>query len=148
MKLTHGYESKDDGINEIIEDMPGSAFMALREVKWGEDLAYALDLRRYFVKNGQEIPGKGISFTTKEGPTNLANAFIKHGCTDNVSITSTLMQTDQDSLIQGIIENIPNDEMLDEFRYRYERAYTNMERSEPNKSAKEMLDKIFEKKEE
>lgn len=149
MKNKFGYESYDDGINEVIEDYAGSAFLSLRQVRWTDGRDYTLDLRRYYIdKNGNEVPGKGLSFKTDQGPTNLVKAFIKHDCCDNVEITKALMEHDQDSLVQGIAESIPNDEMLDEFRYKYESAWSNMSGKEKPESAKDALDKLFEKKEE
>lgn len=146
MELNFGYENKDDGIDEIIEDLSGSAFLALREVRWGDAEQYHLDLRRYYIdKNKNVVPGKGIKFSTEEGPTTLVKALIKNGCCDNVEVASTIMQCDQPSLIQGIIRNIPNEEILDEFRFKYESAWTNRTiDEEPVESAKDMLDRMFE----
>lgn len=71
----------DDSINEIIDEAPGSnSFIALRKLRWNEDGKFKLDLRKWYTNSeGEEIAGKGVSFSTEEGPSNLIEALLKHG---------------------------------------------------------------------
>ena len=71
----------DDSINEIIDEAPGSnSFIALRKLRWNDNGKFKLDLRKWYTNNeGEEIAGKGVSFSTEEGPSNLIEALLKHG---------------------------------------------------------------------
>ena len=71
----------DNSINEIIDEAPGSnSFIALRKLRWNENGKFKLDLRKWYINNeGEEIAGKGVSFSTEEGPSNLIEALLKHG---------------------------------------------------------------------
>lgn len=80
-KLNLSYEMNPDGPDEIIEETTGSnSYLALREVRWKESAPFKLDLRKYFMKpDGTEIPGKGISFMTPDGPSTLINTLLDLG---------------------------------------------------------------------
>ena len=79
------YNYNADGVNEVIDELSATSFLALREVKWSdEDSDYKLDLRRYFIKqDGTEMPGKG---TAIGNPDTLAEALINnlYGNTKNI----------------------------------------------------------------
>lgn len=79
------YSYNADGVNEVIDELSATSFLALREVKWSdEDSDYKLDLRRYFIKqDGTEMPGKG---TAIGNPDTLAEALINnlYGNTKNI----------------------------------------------------------------
>ena len=79
------YSYNADGVNEVIDELSATSFLALREVKWSdEDSDYKLDLRRYFIKqDGTEMPGKG---TAIGNPDTLAEALINnlYGSTKNI----------------------------------------------------------------
>ena len=71
------YEIKEDGINEVIEETNNTVTM-LREVAWNGREAH-LELRKWVENAEKEIPMKGVSFTTEEGPHNLTETMVKCG---------------------------------------------------------------------
>ena len=79
------YSYNADGVNEVIDELSATSFLALREVKWSdEDSDYKLDLTRYFIKqDGTEMPGKG---TAIGNPDTLAEVLINnlYGNTKNI----------------------------------------------------------------
>lgn len=86
------FSIKENGINDIIEEMTPTSYMALREVRWTEDGDYHLDLRRYFVKqDGSEIPGKG---TIIRKPNKLTECLIGHGFGDTRECMKELYKRD------------------------------------------------------
>lgn len=73
----------DPSIDEVIDEVPGSSFIALRKLRWSPTSSFKLDIRRWYTNNtGEEIAGKGISFMTEQGPDNLIQALLKHGYGD------------------------------------------------------------------
>lgn len=73
----------DPSIDEVIDEVPGSSFIALRKLRWSPTSSFKLDIRRWYTNNtGEEIAGKGISFMTEQGPDNLINALLRHGYGD------------------------------------------------------------------
>ena len=73
----------DQSIDEVIDEVPGSSFIALRKLRWSPTSSFKLDIRRWYTSNtGEEIAGKGISFMTEQGPDNLIQALLKHGYGD------------------------------------------------------------------
>lgn len=79
------YSFKEDGINEVIDELSATSFLALREVKWSDgDEDFKLDLRRYFVKQDDTVmPGKG---TAIGNPDKLTEVLVKYayGNTENM----------------------------------------------------------------
>ena len=74
----------DDEVNEVFDEAPGgNSFLALRKLRWMDGAPFKLDIRKWYVNSeGEEIAGKGVSFTTPEGPDNLIEALMKHGYGD------------------------------------------------------------------
>ena len=73
----------DPSIDEVIDEVPGSSFIALRKLRWSPTSSFKLDIRRWYTSStGDEIAGKGISFMTEQGPDNLIQALLKHGYGD------------------------------------------------------------------
>lgn len=73
----------DDSINEVIDELPGNSFIALRKLRWNPNAQFKLDVRKWYTNSeGEEIAGKGVSFMTEEGPDNLIEALFKHGYGD------------------------------------------------------------------
>lgn len=73
----------DDSVNEVFDEVPGSAFLALRKLRWNEQSKFKLDIRKWYTNSeGEEIAGKGVSFMTEDGPDNLIQALLKHGYGD------------------------------------------------------------------
>lgn len=73
----------DPSIDEVIDEIPGSSFIALRKLRWSENSPFKLDIRKWYTNSeGNEIAGKGVSFMTEEGPDNLIEALLKHNYGD------------------------------------------------------------------
>ena len=93
------FEVKQDGINELIEEK-GNMVTMLRELGWnGRECR--LDLRKWNIDVDKEVPLKGISFSTEEGPSNLAEALIKHNYGDTKNVLRQLSARDdfEESLV-------------------------------------------------
>ena len=73
----------DDSIDEVFDEGVGNSFLAMRRLRWTNGGQFKLDLRKWITNSdGEEIPGKGFSFITEEGPENLINVLLKHGYGD------------------------------------------------------------------
>ena len=73
----------DNEVDEVIDEVPGSSFIALRKLRWSDSGPFKLDIRKWYTNSeGEEIAGKGVSFMTEEGPDNLIEALLKHGYGD------------------------------------------------------------------
>ena len=73
----------DPSIDEVIDEIPGSSFIALRKLRWSDTGAFKLDIRKWYTNSeGEEIAGKGVAFMTEEGPDNLIEALLKHNYGD------------------------------------------------------------------
>ena len=73
----------DNEVDEVIDEVPGSSFIALRKLRWSDSGSFKLDIRKWYTNSeGEEIAGKGVSFMTEEGPDNLIEALLKHGYGD------------------------------------------------------------------
>lgn len=73
----------DPSVDEVIDEVPGNSFIALRKLRWSPNAQFRLDIRKWFTSStGEEIAGKGVSFMTPEGPDNLIEALLKIGCGD------------------------------------------------------------------
>lgn len=74
----------DPDLNVIFDEKPGgNSFLALRKVRWSEDGKFKLDVRKWYTNaQGEEIAGKGISFMTEEGPSNLIQGLLENGYGD------------------------------------------------------------------
>jgi hypothetical protein len=80
----------------IIVDEKGSNYLALRKVKWFDN-DYKLELRRWTSNAEGEIPGKGVSFMTEEGPHELAKALVEAGYGDTNELLEILNSRDSES---------------------------------------------------
>ncbi len=73
----------DPSIDEVIDEVPGNSFIALRKLRWSENGQFKLDLRRWYTTSaGEEVAGKGVSFMTDEGPSNLIQSLLSNGYGD------------------------------------------------------------------
>ena len=93
MEKEISYSYNPDGVNEVIEELSATSFLALREVKWSEeDTDYKTDLRRYFIKqDGTEMPGKG---TAIGDPGKLAEVLVEHLYGSTKALIGNLAQRD------------------------------------------------------
>ena len=67
-------------------DEKGSTFLSLRDVAWGcsqdqepEEGKTRTELRRWHIRDGKEMPDKGFSFLTEEGPHELTKVLLEEG---------------------------------------------------------------------
>lgn len=68
----------DSKLDEVIDERGNTAIL-LRSVSWNGN-TFKPEIRKWVIdtKTGKEIPNKGISFLTENGPKNLALAIIKN----------------------------------------------------------------------
>lgn len=70
---------------EIPFDEKNNSFGAVRKVQWykaGEEPDESkakIEIRKFFNKNGEETYGRGYSFSTEEGPSELVHGLISAG---------------------------------------------------------------------
>ena len=77
------YLEIDPSVDEVVDEIPGNSFIALRKLRWSPTGQFRLDIRKWFTSGtGEEVAGKGVSFMTDEGPDNLIQAMLKAGCGD------------------------------------------------------------------
>lgn len=95
----------DPSIDEVIDEIPGSSFIALRKLRWSENSSFKLDIRKWYTNSeGDEIAGKGVSFMTEEGPDNLIEALLKHNYGDTRKTLNGIK--DRDDFLPAIKEII------------------------------------------
>lgn len=109
------YSYNADGVNEVIDELSATSFLALREVKWSdEDSDYKLDLRRYFIKqDGTEMPGKG---TAIGNPDTLAEALINNLYGNTKNIISSIATRDDYMSSMGQYYAGFDDDCYEEFK--------------------------------
>ena len=85
------------GDTDMVFDERGSSFLAMRNIQWAKEGVESdpekgkLELRKWTVdKDGAEVPMKGFSFLTEEGPHNLVHGLIEHGYGDTRTILNTI----------------------------------------------------------
>lgn len=103
-----------DGL-DIIVDEKGARFLSIRKVQWVKngdepDKEKAkLELRKYTIdKDGTEIPGKGVSFLTDEGPHNLVHEMVKNGYGETKEVLLALK--DREDFKDSVEHLFDNDE--------------------------------------
>lgn len=86
-----------EGTDNIFDEK-GSMYLAMRKVAWyskgkeepTEDKA-KLELRKWLInKDGEEIPQKGFSFLTENGPHDLAKMLVHNGYGDTKELLKEL----------------------------------------------------------
>ena len=95
----------DNEVDEVIDEVPGSSFIALRKLRWSDSGPFKLDIRKWYTNSeGEEIAGKGVSFMTEEGPDNLIEALLKHGYGDTRKTLNGIK--DRDDFLPAVKEII------------------------------------------
>lgn len=86
---TISYDIDENLPNEVFDER-GNICLAMRHVSWnGKD--HKLELRKWMTnKDGQEIPNKGFSFLTEDGPNNLVNALVRNGYGRTIEVMKEL----------------------------------------------------------
>lgn len=115
MEKEISYSYNPDGVNEVIEELSATSFLALREVKWSEeDTDYKTDLRRYFIKqDGTEMPGKG---TAIGNPGKLAEVLVEHLYGSTKTLIGNLAQRDDYVSAMGQYYAEFDDDCYEEFK--------------------------------
>ena len=106
----------DPSMNIIIEQAPGSnRFVAMRNICWNNSGDYRLDIRHWYTDaEGNENPGKGFSFATKSGPSNLAIALIQNNYGDTEEILNIIKDRDDfESALDSIRGGAPKNTLYD-----------------------------------
>jgi hypothetical protein len=105
--------SIQDGFDHIIEEK-GNQFTALRKIAWGESDNYRLDLRKWYSTETGETVGKGLSFMTEEGPSELVRVLLRTGHCDTVDALECLKERDDFRSSLNYVLNDKNDEFYDD----------------------------------
>lgn len=72
-------------LSDRVFDEKGSTFLSMRRVAWGvkgaepDNEKAKLELRKWNNRDGQEMPNKGFSFLTEDGPHELTKALLGEG---------------------------------------------------------------------
>lgn len=98
---------------DAIFDERGSQYIALRKVQWvkegvePDESKAKLEIRKYKVTDDGDIPMKGVSFLTEEGPHELAHVLVKEGFGHTKQIIKDIVVRDD---FKDSIEHINDDE--------------------------------------
>lgn len=85
---------------DAIFDERGSSFLTMRRIQWGKEGEESnpdkakLELRKWTVNPDGEVPLKGFSFLTEEGPHNLAEVLVSNGFGSTKTILRDLKRRD------------------------------------------------------
>lgn len=100
----------DPSVDKIFDEIPGNAFLAVRKLRWNQNSEFKLDIRKWFTNsNGEEIAGKGVSFMTPEGPSNLVKALLEIGVADTKTTLDGLK--DRDDFLISVKEVLDENNM-------------------------------------
>lgn len=72
------YETDKDRNNYVVDEK-GNSYLQLAYERWNEDSDYKLALRKFYSSAKGETAGKGVTFMTEDGPSDLINALLKEG---------------------------------------------------------------------
>lgn len=109
------YSYNPEGVNEVIDELSATSFVALREVKWSEEEEeYKTDIRRYFIKqDGTEMPGKGTAIAN---PGKLAEVLVDHLYGNTTTMLKSMTQRDDYMSSMGRVYAEYEDEGYDAFK--------------------------------
>ena len=109
------YSYNPEGVNEVIDELSATSFVALREVKWSEEEEeYKTDIRRYFIKqDGTEMPGKGTAIAN---PGKLAEVLVDHLYGSTTTMLKSMTQRDDYMSSMGRVHAEYEDEGSDAFQ--------------------------------
>lgn len=104
----------EDNFDYIIEEK-ANQFTSLRKIDWGNTGNYKLDLRRYYTSSdGTEKMGKGISFMTEEGPSELTKVMLGLGYCETVDALTAIKDRPDFRSSLNVVLNNKDDEFYDE----------------------------------
>ena len=100
----------DPSVDKIFDEAPGNSFLAVRKLRWNQNSEFKLDIRKWFTNsNGEEIAGKGVSFMTPEGPSNLVKALLEIGVAETKPVLDGLK--DRDDFLVSVKEVLEENNM-------------------------------------
>lgn len=97
------YETDENKESYIIEEK-GNSYTQLAYERWNEDSQFRLALRKFYSSAKGETAGKGVTFMTEEGPSELINALLKEGYGNPDDIAKVCIE-DRPDIIGAIIFN-------------------------------------------
>jgi len=108
--------SIQDGIDKLFDEK-GNTFLALRKISWGESTNAKYDLRKWYISkdgNGETV-GKGFSFLTDDGPSELTHVLLESGFGETKKIIDTIKTRDDfnSSLVNSLSKKELSDTGLD-----------------------------------
>lgn len=93
-----------------IVDEVNNRFIAVREVAWYGKPS-KLEIRRWNVdSNGKEMPDKGFTFMTEDGPHNLAETLVREGYGDTKVLQEYLDNRSPEDGRQPKHEDLPDED--------------------------------------
>lgn len=104
----------DKDFDYTIEEKDNS-FVALRKIRWGNREDYRLDLRKYISTEEGERMGKGLSFLTEDGPSELVKVLLDNDYGKPDEISDTIVNNRRDIFeaiskkVNGNFPSIDND---------------------------------------
>lgn len=106
------YETDENKENYIIEEK-GNSYTQLAYERWNEDSDFKLALRKFYSSAKGETAGKGVTFMTEEGPSELINALLKEGYGNPDDIAKVCIE-DRPDIIGSIVYNHSHNSESDE----------------------------------
>ncbi len=82
----------DENFNFVVEEKNNS-FIAIRKVSWN-GREPKLDVRKWYSNPDGEICGKGVSFSTEDGPHEMVHVLVKENYGDTATIMNALSHRD------------------------------------------------------
>ncbi len=88
-----------DDIDEIFDER-GNTFLSMRKVQWAKSGAEAdpekgkIELRKWMITPEGEVPNKGFSFLTEEGPHELVHMLVRNNYGNTKEILKSLATRD------------------------------------------------------
>lgn len=97
------YETDKDRNNYVVDEK-GNSYLQLAYERWNEDSDYKLALRKFYSSAKGETAGKGVTFMTEDGPSDLINALLKEGYGNPDDIAKVCIE-DRPDIIGAIVYN-------------------------------------------
>lgn len=106
------YETDESKESYIIEEK-GNSYTQLAYERWNETSDYKLALRKFYSSAKGETAGKGVTFMTEEGPSELINVLLKEGYGNPDDIAKVCVE-DRPDIIGAIVYNHGHNSESDE----------------------------------
>lgn len=104
--MDFNYEMEENHNNVLSET--GNSFLALRKIRWKETSDFKYDVRRYYIKDGKEIYGKGCSLDNN-ACNSLALSLLKEGFGDTKEIINNIK--DRDDFEQALVDSLDKSQL-------------------------------------